>query len=90
MAAARIDLVRQHEVVINGKRYFIDYAAPALLAGFELDGFGKLRTKSGKQRFLQRATALQVAGWRLLHFSWFDVTERPDQVVAAVLAVTAA
>ena len=87
VAPLGLDLVRQHEVSVDGKRYFLDVAAVPFKTGFELDGLGKLRTKTGKQDFLRRATALQVAGWRLLHFGWDDVTKHPDGVLAAVDAV---
>ena len=54
--------------------------------GVELDGLGKLRTKAGKLPFLERATQLQIAGWRLLHFGWDDVKGRPDYVLESLAA----
>ena len=83
---AGYSFVRQHEVVVNGRRSFIDWADPAILTGVELDGLGKLRTKHGKRTFLERATQLQVAGWWLLHFGWHDVKERPDDVLETLAA----
>lgn len=83
-AGAGIRLERQYEIRVRGKLYVVDYAAPQRRRGFELDGFGKLRTKAGKQAFLERATALALAGWSLLHFSWDDVAGRPQYVLDCV------
>ena len=86
VSGAGIRLVRQHEVQVGDDRFFLDFAVPELRVAVELDGFEKLRTKSGKQHFLWRETRLQLARWRVLHFSWDDVTLRPDEVLADLAA----
>lgn len=78
-------LDRQIQVTTANGRYFVDYAFVRLRVAFEVDGFGKLRTKKGKQQFLDRQTALALEGWVLLHFSWEDVMYRPDYVVDCIL-----
>lgn len=77
-------LTRQHPVRTPEGDFFLDYAAVPIRVGFELDGFAKLWTKAAKQAFLRRATALALAGWRLLHFSWDDVMGDGAYVVSAV------
>lgn len=83
--AAGLELVRQFEVRVEGDRFFLDFAVPALRLAIEVDGFGKLRTKAGKQRFLERSTRLALLGWTILHFSWEDVMLRPEYVLQAIL-----
>jgi very-short-patch-repair endonuclease len=40
--------------------------------------------KDNWQRDLDDSNQLSEIGWRLLRFSWEDVTERSDYVIAAV------
>lgn len=88
---AGLKLVRQVEVRVHGERFFLDFTIDGFRVAVELDGFGKLRTKAGKQAFLTRATKLGLIGWVILHFSWEDVMHRPDYVIATTLeAVTLA
>lgn len=78
-------LERQVEIRTSRGSYFVDYALARIRVAFEVDGFGKLRTKKGKQQFLRRQTALALEGWILLHFSWDDVMHDPDYVIRCIL-----
>ncbi|MGH9224336.1 MAG: endonuclease domain-containing protein [Acidimicrobiales bacterium] len=81
--------VRQFEVVLGGQRYFVDLAYPARRLAIELDGV----TAHGGNRFQTdrtRQNAPVLAGWTVLRFTWADVTERPDRVVAAIRLALAA
>jgi Transcriptional regulator, AbiEi antitoxin/Protein of unknown function (DUF559) len=42
------------------------------------------------QRDRERDRAAQLHGWRVLRFTWFDVKERPDHVIATVRTALAA
>lgn len=86
---AGIALVRQVEVRVKGERFFLDFTVAGVRVAAELDGFGKLRTKAGKQAFLARSTKLALIGWVILHFSWHDVMHRPDYVIATILEAVA-
>jgi very-short-patch-repair endonuclease len=86
---AGLKLVRQVEVRVNGERFFLDFTIDGVRVAVEVDGFGKLRTKSGKQKFLERSTKLALIGWVILHFSWEDVMYRPDYVIATILEAVA-
>jgi very-short-patch-repair endonuclease len=90
MSRAGIDVDRQIEVRVNGDRFFFDFTIRGRRVAVEVDGFGKLRTKAGKQKFLERSTKLALIGWTILHFSWEDVMHRPDYVIATVLAALGA
>jgi very-short-patch-repair endonuclease len=81
----RCELSRQVEVRTSRGRFFLDFGVVELRVAFEVDGFGKLRTKKGKQAFLRRQNALALEGWILLHFSWDDVMYRPDYVIDCIL-----
>lgn len=62
--------VQQYEVVVGGRRRFLDYAYPQERVGLEFDGFaehGMLRSTFDDDRV--RGNDLAVAGWLMLHFT---------------------
>lgn len=62
----------------------LDFAYPELRLGIEADGY---RWHSGVQRWgedIQRENRLKLLGWTLLHFSWADVTKRPELVASQI------
>ena len=65
----------------------IDVAFPALRIAIEVDGWAFHRTKERRDRDMIKANALSSAQWRLLTFSWEDVTQRPDYVLAAITSL---
>jgi very-short-patch-repair endonuclease len=56
----------------------------------ELDGWGAHQTRQAFQRDRERGNALDAAGWRLLRFTWTDVTRRRDETAALVRGALAA
>jgi very-short-patch-repair endonuclease len=77
-------------VVLGGRRFEIDVAFPELRLAIEVDGYAY---HSGDERFQRDRTkqnALIAAGWRILRFTWADLTERPDYVLAAIGQLLAA
>ena len=72
--------VRQHRV--GGVR--VDLAYPEAALAIEADsrvwhaGRGDVQRNSAKRKLLVGL------GWRVLHFTWFDVTSRPAYVLATV------
>ena len=72
--------VRQHEVV--GVR--LDGAYPHIRLGIEADSRTWHGGRLDVQRNSDKANLLLAHGWRLLHFTWFDLTRRVPYVVGAL------
>lgn len=71
------EVVTQHEIVINGRRYFADIAIPGLMIIFEFDGISKLGKNEAdfvraKREWIQRENDLRSAGWTIYRVSWPD------------------
>ena len=69
--------VRQHEVA--GVR--LDFAYPDLKLGIEADSRCWHGGPADVQRNSDKANRLLGRGWRVLHFTWADVRDRPAYVV---------
>lgn len=82
--------VAQFEVHIDGHRYFLDFADPLRRIAIELDGFEAHATRKGFQHDATRSTLLTLAGWRVLHFTWDDIVQRPDWVLDCLARALAA
>ena len=67
----------------------VDFAWPAQRLVVEADGFAFHADRASYRDDRRRSNALLLAGWRVLRFSWEDVVDRPDEVVAAVRAALA-
>ncbi|MFP3901263.1 MAG: DUF559 domain-containing protein [Acidimicrobiia bacterium] len=52
----------------------------------ELNGHGSHATRRRRQADAERAARLALAGWRVIAFTYEDVTERPAYVVATIAA----
>lgn len=50
----------------------------------ELDGHGTHATRRQRQADAERAARLGLAGWRVVRFTYEDVTERPGYVVDVI------
>ena len=77
----------QHWVELDGVWMRLDMAYPALKIAIEVDGLVGRLTKADLQRNDQKKTLLGVAGWTTLHFTWDDITGRPEWVVRQIRAV---
>jgi very-short-patch-repair endonuclease len=80
----------QFEVRVDGHRYFLDFADPLRKIAIELDGFESHATRKGFQHDATRSTLLTLAGWRVLHFTWEDICDRPDWVLDCIRRAVAA
>jgi very-short-patch-repair endonuclease len=79
-----------YPVNLGGKRYVLDVAFPAHRIAVEVDGY---RTHSERNVFQTDRTKdvhLKMAGWTVLRFTWWDVHERPEFVLAALTSLLAA
>ena len=62
----------------------VDFAWPDVRLVVEADGFAFHADRRRYRDDRRRSNALVLAGWRLLRFSWEDVVQHPEQVVAVV------
>lgn len=62
----------------------VDACWPQQRLVVELDGWDGHSTRRAFQEDRERGNALELAGWRLLRFTWADVTRRPEDTVAQV------
>lgn len=68
----------------------IDLAYEARRVAIETDGRTVHDTPAALYYDRQRSNDLLLAGWRVLRFTWYDLTRRPGYVVATVRAALAA
>jgi very-short-patch-repair endonuclease len=79
-----------HRVALpDGGVAVVDAALPHLRIAVEIDGRAYHSDPATFQRDRTRQNALVAAGWTVLRFTWADLTQRADAVVAAVLAAAA-
>lgn len=62
----------------------VDFAWPTARLIVEADGFAFHADRKSFRADRRRGNALVLEGWKVLHFSWEDVLDHPDEVVAAV------
>ncbi|ENO19027.1 hypothetical protein HMPREF9004_0362 [Schaalia cardiffensis F0333] len=70
----------QHEVVIRGHSYFLDFAIPSLKIAFEFDGLIKMgEDRESFQRahraLLSRQRELEDAGWTVIRVAWEELMD---------------
>lgn len=73
--------------------YEVDVAFVAQKVAVEIDVMAYHSDAKAFQRDRTRGNALAAAGWTVLHFTWADIIERPQQTLAAIrrqLALAAA
>jgi very-short-patch-repair endonuclease len=89
-AQAEVPLGRfQFELTVGGRQRRIDFAYPEHRIAVEIDGY---EWHSGRDQFTDdrvRDNALQLAGWRVLRFTWEQLVYRPETVVATLRAALA-
>ncbi len=68
----------------------VDFAWPVARLVVEVDGYAFHADRASYRADRRRTNALVLEGWRVLRFSWEDVRDQPEQVVAAVRAALAA
>lgn len=86
------DVVRQHEVVIEGSRYVLDMFDAASRTAIELDGTRFHSGVDARLRDIRRDAHLATVGIQTLRFCYADLMERPEwcrQIARETLAVRA-
>ena len=67
----------------------IDFAHVGLRIAIEVDGRAFHSDRRSFERDRWRQNALMVGGWLVLRFTWEQITERPDEVIATIHAAVA-
>jgi very-short-patch-repair endonuclease len=75
---------RQYTVRADGTWYRLDFAWPDGKIAVEGDGYDSHGGRLAFVRDHRRLAALGAAGWRVLPFTWEQVTREPQRVVAQV------
>lgn len=70
----------QHEVVIRGHSYFLDFAIPSLKIAFEFDGLIKMGSdhesfQRAQRALLSRQRELEDAGWTVVRVAWEELMD---------------
>ena len=68
----------------------VDFLFARSRIAVEIDGWAWHHTPSRFQQDRVKQNALVRSGWRVYRFTWFDLTQRPDAVVAEMRAALAA
>ncbi len=80
--------VTQHDVVVSGRAYRIDFARPEKKVGLECDGRLRQAEDTDFRRDRARWTDIASDGWRLLYATWHD-TRSPARLVDRLHAALA-
>lgn len=65
-------------------RYVVDVAFPGLKIAIETDGWAFHSDQEDFQRDRVKQNELALLGWQVLRFTWLDLTEYPQRVVAEI------
>lgn len=77
-------------VIATGSQHArVDFAFEAERLVVEVDGHRTHSTRTDRQHDAEREARLVMRGWRVVRFTYEDVTERPDYVVATIRALLA-
>jgi very-short-patch-repair endonuclease len=78
----------QRQIRVGRRR--LDFAWPSWRLAVELDGMAHHTGRLARQRDNTRQNEVVLLQWAVLRFTWCDVTQRPQQVVADLVRVLAA
>ena len=70
-----------HDTQIEVGPFRVDFGWPEWKIAGEVDGWGKYDMLERFNDLTDRDAYLQVRGWLVLHFTWRDITRRPQSVV---------
>lgn len=66
--------------------YLVDIAFPEKRVVIEIDGWAFHSDQQAFQNDRSRQNLLALQGWQVLRFTWLDITEHPDRVLAQIRA----
>ena len=68
------------EIPDKGKEFYIDFASPTLLLGFEVDSKAFHSGAAAKSHDEWRQQLLEEAGWQIIRFRSEQILRKPDWV----------
>jgi very-short-patch-repair endonuclease len=71
-------------VTVPGGRFVIDAAFVRQRVAIEIDGYGPHSSREAFQGDRTKSNLLIAAGWTVLRFTWSDLVDRPDYVIATI------
>ncbi|MFN2588444.1 MAG: endonuclease domain-containing protein [Actinomycetota bacterium] len=74
--------LQQHEVRLDGHRYFLDFAWPDERVAVEVDGYRWHSSREAWRRDRERLTTLRRAGWTVVNATREDVDDRFDELAS--------
>jgi very-short-patch-repair endonuclease len=80
LRAAGLPPVVQHRV----GRYRVDFAYPGARVAVEADGFRWHSTRQQWDHDRARRNALTAMGWTVIHVTWEQLHQRPDEVIDSI------
>jgi very-short-patch-repair endonuclease len=95
--AERLVIQLLHEAGIKGWQanfpagpYVIDIAFPRQRVAIEIDGWAFHSDPEAFQNDRKRQNWLALHGWQVLRFTWLDITQQPDRMLAHIRAAISA
>jgi very-short-patch-repair endonuclease len=74
-----------YRVMVNGRLVAkVDVAFPAVGLAIEIDGFAYHSNTERFQRDRTRQNALIALGWKVIRFTWTDLTESPEYILGLI------
>ena len=73
---------RQYTLILQGRKYRLDFAWPELRIAVEIDGASVHAEPSALRSDLLRQNRIILDGWAVLRYTWFDVVNHPLDVVS--------
>lgn len=70
--------------------YSLDIAFPKQRVDIEIDGWAFHSDQEAFQKDRARQNWLMLQGWQVLRFTWLDLTQKPERVLAAIRAAISA
>ncbi len=65
----------------RGRRVRLDFRIPGTRVAIEADGYAHHATLSAFEGDRVRSNALTAAGYRVLHWTWQALRERPEELI---------
>jgi very-short-patch-repair endonuclease len=64
--------------------YKVDVAFPKQIVAIEVDGWAFHSDHEDFEKDRKRQNIISLLGWQILRFTWLDLTEYPDRVIAEI------
>ncbi len=81
--------IANHGVRVGRRRYVVDVAFPSASVAVEVDGHAYHSDVRAFQNDRTRQNDLVRAGWTVLRFTWTDITQHPEDVLAVITSTLA-